>query len=160
MIEPKDILLYTGAALAAYLIFKGIRSQSARYEESEEASRKKRLEKSSSEEVKKTAESYLLSWKNPQTGKTQIANLDTLSKYLESAIRGSWYGEDEEQIKAVMNSIPVSVKGKSGLSYPIRTIAIRYQVNTNGKNLKADLTRYLSASEIQSLGVAKHLKYL
>jgi hypothetical protein len=159
MIEPKDILLYTGAALAAYLIYKGIRSQSARYEEAEEASRKKRLEKTSSEEVKKTSE-FMLSWKDPNTGKTRIANLDTMALYLQSAIRGSWFGEDEEQIKSVMNLIPVSVKGKSGISYPIRIIAIRYQINTNGKNLKADLTKYLSASELINLGVSKHLKYL
>ena len=159
MIEPKDILLYTGAALAAYLIYKGIRSQSTRYEEAEETQRKKRLEKTSQEEVKKTSE-FMLSWKDPRTGKTRTANLDTMAMYLAAAIRGSWYGEDEEQIKSVMNNIPVSIKGKAGISYPIRTIAIRYQINTNGKNLKADLTKYLSASELINLGVSKHLKYL
>ena len=158
MIEPKDILLYTGAALAAYLIWKGIRTQTARYDEAEETRQKKRLEKTAQEEVKKGAE-FMLSWKD-SAGKTRIANVDTLAKYLESALRGSYWGEDEEQIKIVMNSIPVSVKGKAGISYPIRTIAARYQINTNGKNLKADLTRLLSASEISALGVGKHLKYL
>lgn len=159
MIEPKDILLYTGAALAAYLIYKGIRSQTRRYDEAEETSRKKRLEKTAEEETKKSSE-FMLSWTDPNTKKIRIANLDTLAKYLESALRGSWYGEDEEQVRAVMNSIPVSIKGKAGISYPIRTISTRYTINTNGKNLKADLTRLLSASEIEKLGVARHLKYL
>lgn len=159
MIEPKDILLYTGAALAAYLLWKGIKIQTQRYEEAEETRQKKRLEKTSEEEVKKAAE-FMLSWTDPVTKKTKIANLDTLAKYLESALRGSWYGEDEDQIKKVMQSIPVSIKGKAGISYPIRTIATRYAINTNGKNLKADLTRLLSASEIENLGVARHLKYL
>lgn len=158
-IEPKDILLYTGAALAAYLIYKGIRSQAKRYEEAEDTERKKRLEKSTREEIKKGAE-YMLSWKDKVTGKTRTANLDTMAKYLEAALRGSWYGEDEEQVKAVMKAIPTSVRGPSGLSYPIRTIAIRYQINTDGKNLKADLTRLLSASEIEELGVSRHLQYL
>jgi hypothetical protein len=159
MIEPKDILLYTGAALAAYLIYKGIRSQTRRYDEAEETRQKKRLEKTAQEEVKKSAE-FMLTWKDPGTKKTRVANLDTLAKYLESALRGSWYGEDEEQVRAVMNNIPVSVKGPSGISYPIRTIAARYQVNTNGKNLKSDLVRLLSASELIKLGVSRHLKYL
>ena len=83
-----------------------------------------------------------------------------MAKYLEAALRGSWYGEDEEQIRQVMNSIPTSIKGKAGISYPIRTIAARYAINTKGKDLKSDLIRLLSANELETLGVKKHLKFL
>lgn len=158
MIEPKDILLYTGAALAAYLIYKGILTQSKKFEREEASREKKAIEKQSREEITRGKE-FMLSWKD-NTGKTKIANLDTLAKYLETALRGSFWGEDEEQIREVLNSIPVSVKGKSGISYPIQTIAVRYAINTNGKNLKADLIRLLSATELKTLGVSKHLKYL
>jgi hypothetical protein len=158
MIEPKDILLYTGAALAAYLIYKGILAQSKKFEREETSREKKAIEKQSREEITK-GKAFMLSWKD-NTGKTKIANLDTLAKYLESALRGSFWGEDEEQIREVLNSIPVSVKGKSGISYPIQSIAIRYAINTNGKNLKSDLIKLLSANELKTLGVSKHLKYL
>lgn len=155
MIKPADILLYTGAGLIAWLLFRGARSQTRIWSEQE----KKQEQAKKTEEIKKTATEYRLSWKD-QSGKTRTANLDTLAKYLESALRGSFWGEDEEQVRAVMNSIPVSIKGKSGISYPIQTIAARYAINTGGKDLKSDLVRLLSASELQELGVKKHLKYL
>jgi hypothetical protein len=155
MIKPGDILLYTGAGLLAWLLFKGARSQSKIWQESEE----KQSQKKVTEEVKRKAKEFQLSWKD-SSGKTRTANLDTMAKFLEAALRGSWWGEDEDQIKAVMNAIPVSIKGKSGVSYPIVTIAARYAINTGGKDLKADLVRLLSQSELQSLGVLKHLKYL
>jgi hypothetical protein len=155
MIKPGDILLYTGAGLLAWLLFRGARSQTKIWQESEE----KQSQKKASDEVKRKAKEFQLSWKD-SSGKTRTANLDTMAKFLEAALRGSWWGEDEDQIKAVMNAIPVSIKGKSGLSYPIVTIAARYAINTGGKDLKADLVRLLSQSELQSLGVLKHLKYL
>jgi len=155
MIKPGDILLYTGAGLLAWLLFKGAKSQTKIWKESEE----KQAQKKTTEEVKRKAAEYQLSWKD-SSGKTRTANLDTMAKFLEAALRGSWYGEDEDQIKSVMNSIPVSIKGKAGISYPIVTIAARYAINTGGKDLKADLVRLLSQSELQSLGVLKHLKYL
>lgn len=159
-IEPQDILMYTGAALIAYLLFKGVKAQAGNIERETQKAEKKEIEKQSKEQVQRSATEFMLSWKDPKTGKVQITNLDTLAAYLKSAIRGSWWGEDETQIKKVMNTIPVSIKGKAGISYPIRTIAVRYSVQTDGKDLKSDLTRYLSARELESLGVSKHLKYL
>lgn len=159
-IEPKDILLYTGAALIAYLLFKGVKAQTGNIERESQKAEKKAIEKQSQEEVQRSAKEFMLSWIDPKTKKSRSANLDTLAAYLKAAMRGSWFGEDEEQIKQVMNSIPVSIKGKSGISYPIRTIAVRYAVQTDGKDLKADLVKYLSARELENLGVAKHLKFL
>lgn len=155
MIKPGEILAYTGAALIAWLLFRGARSQTKVWEEKE----KKEQQKKTSEEIQRKATEYQLTWKD-SSGKNRTANLDTLAKYLESALRGSWYGEDEDQVRQVMNSIPVSIRGKAGISYPIRTIAARYAINTNGKDLKSDLVRLLSQSELISLGVSKHLKYL
>jgi len=160
MIKPGEILLYSGAALLAYLTWKGYLGQSNKFEREQKAEEKKAIEKQSKEEIQRSAAEFMLSWKDPITGNTRTTNLDTMASYLKAAIRGSWYGEDEEQIKQVMNSIPVSIRGRSGISYPIRTIAVRYSVQTGGKNLKDDLTRYLSSAEITRLGVAKHLKYL
>jgi len=159
-IEPKDILLYTGAALIAYMLFKGVKATTGKFEREAEKSKKREIEKQTKEEVTRSAKEFMLSWQDPITKNTKTVNLDTLAAYLKSAIRGSWFGEDEEQIKQVMNSIPVSIKGKSGISYPIRTIAVRYAVQTDGKDLKADLVKYLSAKELVNLGVSKHLKFL
>lgn len=155
MIKPADILLYTGAGLIAWLLFRGARSQVQIWKESEQ----KQAEKKQTEEIQKTAKEYQLTWKD-KAGTIRTANLDTMAKYLEAALRGSWYGEDEEQIRQVMNSIPTSIKGKAGISYPIRTIAARYAINTKGKDLKSDLIRLLSADELNTLGVKKHLKFL
>ena len=155
MIKPADILLYTGAGLIAWLLFRGARSQTRIWQESEQ----KQEERKKTEEIQKTAKEYQLTWKD-KAGSTRTANLDTMAKYLEAALRGSWYGEDEEQIRQVMNSIPTSIKGKAGISYPIRTIAARYAINTKGKDLKSDLIRLLSANELETLGVKKHLKFL
>jgi hypothetical protein len=160
MIKPGDILLYSGAALLAYLTWKGYLGQSGKFDREQKADEKKAIEKQTREEVQRSAAEFMLSWKDPITGNTRTTNLDTMASYLKAAIRGSWFGEDEEQIRQVMNSIPVSVRGKSGNTYPIRTIAVRYSVQTDGKNLKDDLTKYLSSTEITKLGVAKHLKYL
>jgi len=156
MIKPSDILLFTGAGLIAWLLFKGARSQTKIWEQTE----KKQEEKRKTEEVKKISQEFQLTWRDQNTGKNRTANLDTMARFLESALRGSWYGEDEEQIKQVMNSIPTSIKGKAGISYPIVTIAARYSINTGGKDLKADLVRLLSSDELRSLGVFKHIKYL
>lgn len=160
MIKPGEILLYSGAALLAYLTWKGYLSQSGKFEREQKQEEKKQIEKQSKEEIQRSAAEFMLSWKDPVSGNTRTTNLDTLAAYLKSAIRGSFWGEDEEQIRGVMNSIPTSIKGRSGITYPIRTIAVRYSVQTGGKSLKDDLTKYLSASEISKLGVAKHLKYL
>jgi hypothetical protein len=159
MIKPGDILLYAGAGLLAYLVFKGAKTQVRIYDSEEEKRRKAEVEKTGKEEVKKSGE-FMLSWIDPISKKTRTTNLDTLALYLKAAIRGSYFGEDEEQIKQVMNSIPVSVAGKSGTTYPIKTIAVRYAVSTGGKNLKEDLVKFLSASELTKLGVSKHLRYL
>jgi len=155
MIKPSDILLYTGAGLIAWLLFRGARSQGKIWEERQQ----KREEKKKTEDIKKIAAEYQLSWRD-KSGRTRTANLDTLARYLESALRGSYWGEDEEQVKSVMNSIPTSVRGKSGITYPIVTIAARYAINTKGKDLKSDLIRLLSQRELVDLGVSKHLKYL
>ena len=154
-IKPEDILLYTGAGLIAWLLFRGARTQTRIWEEKEE----QKKQESKKKEIQKTATEFQLTWKD-KNGSTRTANLDTLARYLESALRGSYWGEDEEQIRQVMTMIPTSVRGKSGITYPIRTIATRYSINTKGKDLKADLIRLLSAKELTDLGVSKHLKYL
>jgi hypothetical protein len=157
---PKILLEYAGVGLLAYLLFRGFKSQANRYSESEETETKKRLEKRSNEEVTNTATENALSWTDPVTKKKRTVNLDTMSKLLEKALLGSIFTEDEDLLKSVLNSIPVAVKGKAGVSYPIRKIAVRYAVNTGGKNLKSDLTRLLSSNELTNLGVTKHLRWL
>lgn len=159
-ITPKDILLYTGSALIAYLLFKGVRSQTNSFERETEKQEKKAIENQTKEDIQRSAKEFMLSWRNSKTGKIETTNLDTLAAYLKAAMRGSFWGEDEEQIKKVMFSIPISVKSKRGITYPIRTIAVRYSVQTGGKDLKSDLVKYLSSRELDNLGVTKHLKYL
>lgn len=159
-ITPKDILLYTGSALIAYLLFRGVRTQTDSFQRETEKQEKKAIEKQTKEDIQRSAKEFMLSWRNSKTGKTETTNLDTLAAYLRAAMRGSFWGEDEEQIKKVMFSIPISVKSKRGITYPIRTIAVRYSVQTGGKDLKSDLVKYLSSRELDNLGVTKHLKYL
>jgi hypothetical protein len=155
MLKPADILMYTGAGLAAWLLFRGARSAAR----GEAATEKAKQDQERTREVQNTAEKFMLSWKDNQ-GRRRSANLDTMSVKLREALRGSWVNEDEEAVKQVMMAIPSSIKGPSGVSYPIRTIAARYAINTNGKNLKSDLVRLLSTKELRELGVNRHLIYL
>lgn len=158
---PKILLEYIAVGLGAYLLFRGFRSQANQYKESEETEAKKRLQKRSEEEVQKTSSENAIAWTDPKTKKKRSANMDTMAKLIEKALLGSIITEDEELVQSVMNSIPVAIKGTAGnLTYPIRKIAVRYAVNTGGKNLKADLTRLLSTSELNKLGVNKHLQWL
>jgi hypothetical protein len=157
---PKILMEYVAVGLGAYLLFRGFRSQANQYKESEETETKKRLQKRSEEDVKNTASENAFAWTDPKTKKKRTVNLDTMAKLIEKALLGNIVNEDEELVQNVMNSIPVAVKGSAGVSYPIRKIAIRYAVNTGGKNLKSDLTRLLSTSELSKLGVNKHLQWL
>lgn len=158
---PKMLMEYVAVGLGAYLLFRGFRSQANQYKESEETEAKKRLQKRSEEEVQKTSSENAIAWTDPKTKKKRSANMDTMAKLIEKALLGSIITEDEELVQSVMNSIPVAIKGSAGnLTYPIRKIAVRYAVNTGGKNLKADLTRLLSTSELSKLGVNKHLQWL
>jgi hypothetical protein len=160
MMTPKTLMEYIAVGLGAYLLFRGFRSQANQYKESEETEAKKRLQKRSEEEVQKTSSENAIAWTDPRTKKKRSANMDTMAKLIEKALLGSIISEDEELVRSVMNSIPVAIKGSAGVSYPIRKIAVRYAVNTGGKNLKADLTRLLSTSELNKLGVNKHLQWL
>lgn len=155
MIKPADILLYTGTGLLIYYLIRGVRQDTRRSAEREEV----RREKQKTQEVQRTAQEFMLSWKDSR-GRRQSVNLDTLSLKLKEALRGSIFNEDEAAIKMVMTTVPVSIKGPSGISYPIRTIAARYAINTNGKNLKADLIRLLSRNELQSTGTNRHIQFL
>lgn len=158
---PKTLIEYLGVGLAAYLLFRGFRNQANIYKESEETETRKRLQKRSEEDVQKTSSENAISWTDPRTKKSRTANMDTMAKLIEKALVGSIFTEDEELVQSVMNSIPVQIKGSKGnLTYPIRKIAVRYAVNTGGKNLKADLTRLLSTSELNKLGVNRHLQWL
>lgn len=155
MIKPADILLYTGTGLLIYYLIKGVRQDTRRSARAEEIEK----ERQQTQEVQRTAQEFMLSWKD-KSGRRRSVNLDTLSLKLKEALRGSIFDEDETAIQMVMTTVPVSIQGPSGISYPIRTIAARYAINTNGKNLKADLIRLLSRKELVSTGTNRHIQFL